>query len=80
MFYYTPDNHSDLIARKMEITDNVIPSSNSEMAMNLFLLGNYFNDESYIQKASQMLTNVQKDLHQNIILLFQLGTTGNSSD
>jgi uncharacterized protein len=67
MFYYTPDNHSDLIARKMEITDNVIPSSNSEMAMDLFLLGNYFNNESYIQKASQMLTNVQKDLHQNII-------------
>jgi uncharacterized protein YyaL (SSP411 family) len=66
MFYYTPDNHSDLIARKMEITDNVIPSSNSEMAMDLFLLGNYFNNESYIQKASQMLTNVQKDLHQNI--------------
>jgi uncharacterized protein YyaL (SSP411 family) len=67
MFYYTPDNHSDLIARKMEITDNVIPSSNSEMAMDLFLLGNYFNDKSYIQKASQMLTNVQKDFHQNII-------------
>ncbi len=66
MFYYTPDNHSDLIVRKMEITDNVIPSSNSEMAMVLFLLGNYFNNESYIQKASQMLINVQKDLHQNI--------------
>lgn len=66
MFYYTPDNHSDLIARKMEISDNVIPSSNSEMAKNLFLLGNYFNNGSYIQKASQMLTNVQKDLHQNI--------------
>jgi len=66
MFYYTPDNHSDLIARKMEIYDNVIPSSNSEMAMNLFLLGNYFNNESNIQKASQMLTNVRKDLHQNI--------------
>lgn len=66
MFYYTPDNHSDLIARKMEIYDNVIPSSNSEMAMSLFLLGNYFNNESNIQKASQMLTNVQKDLYQNI--------------
>jgi hypothetical protein len=66
MFFYTHDNHSDLIARKMEIYDNVIPSSNSEMAMNLFLLGYYFNNESIIQKASQMLTNVRKDLHQNI--------------
>jgi hypothetical protein len=33
----------DLIARKMEITDNVTPSSNSEMALSLFLLGNYYN-------------------------------------
>jgi uncharacterized protein YyaL (SSP411 family) len=66
MFYYTSDNHSDLIARKMEISDNVIPSSNSEMAMNLFLHGNYFNNESFIQKAKQMLINVQKNLYQNI--------------
>ena len=62
----TPDNHSDLIARKMEIEDNVIPSSNSEMANNLFLLGNYFNIEPFIQKARQMLNNVQKNLEQNI--------------
>ena len=48
MFYYTSDDHSDLIARKMEITDNVIPSSNSEMAMNLYLLGNYFDNELFI--------------------------------
>ncbi len=32
MFYYTHNQHSNLIARKMEIADNVIPSSNSEMA------------------------------------------------
>ncbi|MBK7625634.1 MAG: thioredoxin domain-containing protein [Bacteroidales bacterium] len=66
MFYYTPDNHSELIARKMEISDNVIPSSNSEMANNLFLLGNYFNNEKFIRKAQQMLQNVQNNLLQNI--------------
>jgi len=76
MFYYTPDNHSDLIARKMEISDNVIPSSNSEMAMNLFLLGNYFNNESFIQRAQQMLNNVQKSLQQNIFAYSNWGVLG----
>ncbi len=76
MFYYTHDNHSDLIARKMEITDNVIPSSNSEMANNLFLLGNFFNNESFIQKAQQMLKNVQKNLQQNIFSYSNWGILG----
>jgi uncharacterized protein YyaL (SSP411 family) len=76
MFYYTPDNHSDLIVRKMEISDNVIPSSNSEMAHNLFLLGNYFNDEDFIQKARQMLQNVQINLQQNIFSYSNWGQLG----
>ena len=76
MFYYTPDNHSDLIARKMEISDNVIPSSNSEMAMDLFLLGNYFNNDSYIQKAKQMLINVQGNLKLNILSYSNWGLLG----
>jgi len=76
MFYYTPDNHSDLIARKMEISDNVIPSSNSEMAKNLFLLGKYFNDGPFIQKAQQMLKNVQRDVMQNIYSYSNWGLLG----
>jgi uncharacterized protein YyaL (SSP411 family) len=66
MFYYTHDLHVKLIARKMEIEDNVIPSSNSEMAKNLLFLGHYFYDESFIQKARQMFINVQKDLYAQI--------------
>lgn len=66
MFYYTHNQHSDLIARKMEIADNVIPSSNSEMAKNLFLLGHYFNKDLFIQQAKQMLINIKADLSQNI--------------
>jgi uncharacterized protein len=76
MFYYTSDNYSDLIVRKMEITDNVIPSSNSEMAMDLFLLGNYFNNESYIQKARQMFINIQNNLPQNIFSFSNWGLLG----
>lgn len=76
MFYYTSDNHFDLIARIMEISDNVIPSSNSEMAMNLFVLGNYFNNESFIQKAQQMLNNIQKRLQHNIFSYSNWGLLG----
>ncbi|MEJ7823668.1 MAG: thioredoxin domain-containing protein [Chitinophagaceae bacterium] len=66
MFYYTHNQHSNLIARKMEIADNVIPSSNSEMAKNLFYLGHFFSDDAKIKTATQMLLNVKKDLQQQI--------------
>lgn len=61
MFYYTSDKDPALIARKMEIADNVIPSSNSAMAKNLFMLGEYFYKDDYIHKASAMLNNVKQD-------------------
>ncbi len=66
MFFYTHNQYSNLIARKMELSDNVIPSSNSEMAKNLFLLGHYFNNDDYINKAKQMLINVEADVQRNI--------------
>ena len=61
MFYYTSDIDPALIARKMEILDNVIPASNSQMAKNLYILGHYFGNESYLSKAKQMLNNVKND-------------------
>ncbi|MBL4861764.1 MAG: thioredoxin domain-containing protein [Crocinitomicaceae bacterium] len=66
MFFYTHADHSNLIARKMEVSDNVIPASNSEMAKNLYFLGHYFNSEAYRNTARQMLINVQADVHKNI--------------
>lgn len=66
MFFYTHNQYADLIARKMEIADNVIPSSNSEMAKNLFMLGKYFYKDDYISKARQMLVNVKDDVTKNI--------------
>ncbi|UCH95238.1 MAG: thioredoxin domain-containing protein, partial [Candidatus Aminicenantes bacterium] len=65
MFYYTSDQDPELIARKIEIPDNVIPSSNSQMAVNLYLLGEYFYNEDYIRKSKQMLNNVKSDLVRN---------------
>jgi uncharacterized protein len=66
IFFYTHNQHADLIARKMELSDNVIPSSNSEMAKNLFLLGHFLNNDDYIGKAKQMLINVEADVQRNI--------------
>jgi uncharacterized protein len=66
MFFYTHNQYSNLIARKMELSDNVIPSSNSEMAKNLFLLGHFLNKDEYVSKAKQMLINVEADVQRNI--------------
>ena len=60
MLFYTSDLDAELIARKMEITDNVIPSASSEMAKNLFILGTYFDTREDIELAEQMATNVKE--------------------
>ena len=62
MFYYTSNTSEGLIARKMEINDNVIPSSNSEMAKALHTLGSLLDDTDYKAIATQMLVNVQMDM------------------
>ena len=46
----------------MELADNVIPSSNSVMAEVLYLLGEYYSHDSYIQMSTSMLNQVTKDM------------------
>ena len=65
LFFYTSDLDPALIARKMEIEDNVIPSSNSEMAKNLFLLGHYFFEDDYLKQAARMFEKVRADALEN---------------
>lgn len=60
MFFYTPDDGEQLIARKLEVMDSVIPSSNSVMARNLHQLGLLFDNERYMQIAAQQMRNVKK--------------------
>lgn len=73
MFYYCHNEHPHLITRKMEITDNVIPSSNSEMCKNLFLLGHFFTDSSYLSKSLKMMGNVQEAAHKNMFFYANWG-------
>lgn len=59
MFFYTAKSGEQLIARKQEILDNVIPASNSVMAHNLFKLGHFYDKSTYLTISEQMLRNVQ---------------------
>ena len=58
LFYFTKSN-SELIARKIDIDDDVIPSSNSIMAHNLNILGIYYRKEDWINKCKLMLAKVE---------------------
>jgi len=63
MLYYTSASSEALIARKHEIMDNVMPSSNSAMAQNLHTLGLMFDEERYTQKAAAMLGAVHPQIN-----------------
>lgn len=58
MFFYTAADDEQLIARKCEIMDGVIPASNSVMARNLKKLALYFEEESYHDISAQLLRNI----------------------
>lgn len=61
MFYYTSDLDPALVARKMEVPDNVIPSSNSQMARNLFVLGTYLYRDDYVKLAEDMVRQIKTE-------------------
>jgi uncharacterized protein YyaL (SSP411 family) len=54
-FYFNSNLAEQLIARKKEIFDNVIPSSNAVMARNLFQLGILLDKETWQEMAAAML-------------------------
>lgn len=62
MFFFTSDTDKALISRKMELSDNVIPASNSSIAKSLFVLGHHFALDSYIQMSQKMLNNVLDEI------------------
>jgi uncharacterized protein YyaL (SSP411 family) len=64
MFYFTSNLDPALVARKMEITDNVIPASNSVMANVLYDLGTLLDKDNYKQKAIIIANNVKLDMQK----------------
>lgn len=65
LFYYTSNMSENLIARKMELADNVTPASNSVLADVLFLLGQYYNEDRYVTMSQSMLNQVYQDIANN---------------
>jgi uncharacterized protein YyaL (SSP411 family) len=63
LFYFSDQHTGRLIVRKKELFDNVIPSSNSEMAQNLFLAGELLGEPNYSGIAEKMLRRIMTLLH-----------------
>lgn len=59
LFFFTSIKDDFLIRKTIEINDNVISSSNSIMAKNLYKLARFYQEESYEVIALKMLVNVQ---------------------
>jgi len=57
-FFYTSDIDEPLIARKIDFSDNVTPSSNSSLAFGLFKLSRFFYDEPEL--AHDMLKAIKQ--------------------
>ena len=59
-FYFTDIQGEELIARKKEIFDNVIPASNSMMAANLYNLGLLLGRNDFIEISNLMLAKMKR--------------------
>ena len=58
-FYFKSSADNRLIAQKAEITDNVIPASNSVFATCLFKLGQLYENEEFISITKSMAASVE---------------------
>lgn len=65
MFAYKSHYDTPLVNETFEIYDNVISSSNSIMANNLFRLGKILNNDEYIKQARQMLMNIDDKIENH---------------
>lgn len=59
LYYYTEDQQAELIRRSVEISDNVISSSNSMMMLNLIALHKFYPKEGYGERATRMIDRVK---------------------
>ena len=74
LFFFTSDQSENLIARKKELFDNVIPSSNSIMTWNLVHLGTHFYDEEMIKLGKSILAQVSDLIVQEPEYMSNWGT------
>lgn len=65
LFFFTSIKDDFVIRRTLEVADNVIPSSNSMMVLNLVKLSKYFPDADYENYAMKMMGSMQKAITDN---------------
>jgi len=61
LLFFTADNAPQVLVRKKETQDNVIPSSNAAFARMLLLLGEYYLEPRYRDRAESMLSVVRRE-------------------
>lgn len=59
-FYYSALDAEQLIAKKIELFDNVIPASNSMMAEALYTLGTILDHRQYLEIATHMAEKITR--------------------
>ncbi len=62
LFSFSSVESEKLKASFFELADNVIPSSNSVMAVNLFKLAGYYENLAWSDRSSAMLNDIRKNL------------------
>lgn len=62
LFYFTSKKDQPLITRSYELSDNVIPASNSVMANNLFKLSKFYHLNDYYLMSKKMLNAVTSQI------------------
>ncbi|MDP1621798.1 MAG: thioredoxin domain-containing protein [Bacteroidales bacterium] len=64
-FNLSSDEETRLIQDTVELSDNVIPASNSQMARNLFILGYLLNKQEYTLRSVAMLKKMVSQIKRN---------------
>ena len=65
LFFFSSKEDAIIIRRTIEISDNVIPASNSIMALNLLKLSKVFPESDYKIIYQKMLKNIQPNFDKN---------------
>ena len=68
LFDFSGIKNEKLIANKIEVFDDVIPSSNSVMFYNLLYLGKFYNDKLYQSIYNNMTIKLRKSVITSLCL------------
>ena len=64
-FRLIPDDVPRLVTEPVELSDNVIPASNSVMAHNLLTLGTIIGEERWVEQSGRMLAAMALKMRAN---------------